>query len=59
MIDFVQEFADFPQGHTKDILDASAQCFQLLRTPTSEEEARAETEYEEEITQMRSPVTGY
>lgn len=59
MIDFTQEFADFPQGRTKDILDALAQCLQLLRTPTSEEEALAEDEYEEQVNQQRSVVTGY
>lgn len=58
-IEFTQEYIDFPQGRTKDILDASAHCIQLLRTPTSEEEALAESEYEEQIIQQRSNVTGY
>jgi len=58
-IEFTQEFIDFPQGRTKDILDASAYCIQLLRTPQSEEEAQAEEEYEERMLNQRSDVTGY
>ncbi len=59
MMDFIQEYIEFPQGRTKDVLDASAHCIQLLRTPFSEEETKAEEEYEELILNQRSAVTGY
>lgn len=59
MIEFVQEFIEFPQGCTKDVLDASAYCLQLLRAPTTQEELEAEAEYEEMMLQQRNPVTGY
>ena len=59
MMEFVQEYIEFPQGRTKDVLDAFAHCIQLLRTPFSEEEVEAEEEYEELILNQRSAITGY
>lgn len=59
MMDFVQEFVDFPQGRNKDILDSTAMCFQMLRAPATEAETEAEREYEELVLQQRNRVTGY
>ena len=59
MMDFITEFVDFPQGRTKDILDAFTHCITLMRTPMSVEEEEAEAEYEEMINNARSEITGY
>ncbi len=57
--EFLQEYIDFPQGRTKDLLDAVSNGIKLLRLPMSEQEEAEEAEEEEKLIEQRSNVTGY
>lgn len=57
--DFIEEFIDFPQGRTKDMLDAVSLCLNNLRIPESMEEEAELEQLEEEMLAKRSAVTGY
>ncbi len=59
MREFYQEFIDFPQGRTKDILDATAHCINLLSIPDSLEDQELYELLEEDFLKGRSEVTGY
>ena len=59
MREFYQEFVDFPQGRTKDIIDATAHCINLLSIPDSLEEQDLSDQLEEDFLKERSSVTGY
>jgi hypothetical protein len=57
--DLQQEFIDFPNGKTKDILDALSMCIQTHQPPISEEERKYSEDYDEYVLQSRNKVTGY
>jgi predicted phage terminase large subunit-like protein len=57
--EFIEEFLDFPQGATDDIVDAVAMGVMMLRQPASEEEESEEEKREEEILRSRNRITGY
>lgn len=59
MSEFIEEFNDFPNGATKDVLDAAVHAINLLTVPDSEEEVGEWQKEEEKMLEMRSRVTGY
>jgi folylpolyglutamate synthase/dihydropteroate synthase len=59
MREFDEEFIDFPQGRTKDILDAASHCINMLQVPDSVEDIEEGERAEEELDRQRSSVTGY
>lgn len=59
MRDLQMEFLEFPNGRTKDILDALSMCIQSHNPPVSEEEDRLSKEYDEYVIRSRNRITGY
>ena len=59
MREFDIEFIEFPQGRTKDILDAVSHCINMLRVPLSAEEEESDEKFERYILSQRSEITGY
>jgi hypothetical protein len=59
MREFDQEFIEFPQSKTKDILDALSHCIHVLRVPDSFEEEENIGVLEEIELNKRNPITGY
>lgn len=57
--DFTREYLDFPQGMTKDILDALSMCVATLRTPDSDEDIDEYEATDEWMIKQRSEITGY
>jgi len=57
--DLQQEFIDFPNGKTKDILDALSMCIQTHQPPISEEDRKYADDYDDYILMSRNKVTGY
>jgi len=57
--DLYQEFIEFPNSRTKDLLDALSMCIQIHQPPMTEEERKHSDIYDEYILQSRNKVTGY
>lgn len=59
MSDFIEEFNDFPNGATKDVVDAATHAINLLTVPDSQEDVSEWEKEEEKMIEMRSVISGY
>lgn len=55
---FIEEYMDFPQGRTNDLVDAVSMAISMLRVPLSEEEEDEMDRIDEKILMQRSAITG-